>query len=251
MKGWRACISSWRWISFRVECFHHYIFNVWSHLWAERSQPCQDKNAPCVCVSVCASDCVFMPCVCAHRARVHSSYVIFEGETVLFQQPIGPSPINHTYHLSACACFCVCFWIQSQHLLLITINEQQWRECGDVLISLHIRTHACAPMNTHMHTDKGQVKRTRTKRRWLICQWRLGSHKEEKDRGNRIATEEERARKTEADRYQQKQDDFWSSWCCFGQVCLCFHGSITESPLSFFLNLFSHLPRHLLVIVRY
>lgn len=198
----------------------------------------RQKCTMCVCVSVCESDCVFMPYVCVHCVR--ASYVIFEGETVLFQQPIGPSPINHTYHLSACVCFCVCFWIQSQHLLLITINEQQWRECGDVLIFLHVRTHTCAPMNTHVHTDKGQVKRTRTKQRWLICQWRLGSHKEEKNRGNRMATEEEEhARKTEADRSdEQKQDDLWSSWCCFGQVCLCFHGSTSESPLSFFLNLF-------------
>lgn len=62
-----------------------------------------DKN---VCVCVCA----FMPCV-----RVRASYVIFEGETVLFQQPIGPSPINHSYH-SNCMYVCVnlCVFLNSE-----------------------------------------------------------------------------------------------------------------------------------------
>lgn len=31
--------------------------------------------------------------------HVHVLYVIFEGETMLFQQPRGLSPINHTYHV--------------------------------------------------------------------------------------------------------------------------------------------------------
>ena len=64
------------------------------------------KNVPCV--SVCESDFMFMPHVCVHYVHVRASCVIFEGETVLFQQPKGPSPINHTYHLSACVCVCVC-----------------------------------------------------------------------------------------------------------------------------------------------
>lgn len=43
------------------------------------------------------SVCVYA--ICVHYMHVHVLYVIFEGETMLFQQPRGLSPINHTYHV--------------------------------------------------------------------------------------------------------------------------------------------------------
>lgn len=164
------------------ECFQREFFNVWFHLWAERSQRCQPKM---LCVNVNQS--VFTPHV---RLRVRASHVVFRGETVLFQQPSGPSTINHNYSSSVkmntclcarawgCARMCVyesaCFWIQSQHLLLITINERQRGECGDVLIIfIHTNADAHTYACTHVCWHKSDVRRTRTKPIWLIHRWTL------------------------------------------------------------------------------
>lgn len=127
-----------------------------------------------MCVEVCARvwQTAFMP-ACTECACV--LHMLFSSTRLLFQQPIGPSFINHTHHLSACVWFRVCFWIKGQHLIPITIG-------GDVLIFLrrsyaHLWTHTCA--------GKEQ------KEGWLIRQWRLGWHyKAEEDGGNTTATKE-------------------------------------------------------------
>lgn len=59
-----------------------------------------DKNAPSALACGVGSY-VFMPRARVHDVHVRASRVIFEGEAVLFQKPIGPSSINHTYHSRA------------------------------------------------------------------------------------------------------------------------------------------------------
>lgn len=117
-----------------VNCFRHYIFNAWSHLWAERSQSCQAK--------MCWE---WAPVrLCQHAWWVHvcsSCYPLVQGCC-----SSSPEDLQvHKSHLSFMSvCVCVCVILEPTP----ATNQHRWGQHWCFYTS--VRTH----VNTRLRSDR-------------------------------------------------------------------------------------------------
>lgn len=162
---WRASIS-WRWIS-AVSMRTVFITRpLMSDLTSgpKGASYVRQKCTMYVCIHLCLCHmCALHACACSVCYLRGRDHVV----------PATQGSQSHKSHLSCtsisvcgvCVWLCKCFWIESQHLLLITINVQEWGECGDVLIFLHIHI----PEHAHAHTKEVRLKgREQSQDDWCV-----------------------------------------------------------------------------------